>query len=109
MRVLLDENIDRRLKPSFDRRFTVATVVEHGWSGKKNGELLRAAEAEFDVLVTMDRSIEHQQNVSEFNLGILVVRAPSNRREDVAPLMPRINDALAQIRPGELVHIASGA
>jgi predicted nuclease of predicted toxin-antitoxin system len=55
MRVLLDENIDRRLKQTFDSDFEVVTVTEHGWNGIKNSELLRAAEAEFDALVTMER------------------------------------------------------
>jgi predicted nuclease of predicted toxin-antitoxin system len=43
MRVLLDENVDRRLRRFFDSAFDVATVTEQGWSGKKNGDLLGAA------------------------------------------------------------------
>ena len=50
MRVLFDENMDRRLKRAFDSDFAVMTVTERGWSGKRNGELLRLAEAEFDAL-----------------------------------------------------------
>lgn len=57
MRVLLDENIDRRLKPLFDPAFQVVTVLERGWDGLRNGELLRAARAEFDALLTMDRNL----------------------------------------------------
>ena len=91
MRVLLDENMDRRLKRAFDSDFAVMTVTERGWSGKRNGELLRLAEAEFDALVTMDRSIEYQQNLSGVKLGIIVVSARSNRRQDVAPAMPEVN------------------
>ena len=78
MRVLLDENVNRRLKPSFDDEFDVTTVVERGWSGKKNGELLSAAEQEFDALVTMDRSMEHQQNLPAFDLGVVLIMARSN-------------------------------
>ena len=54
MRVLLDENIDRLLKPRFDADMEVLTVQERGWKGMKNGELLRVAQLEFDVFVTMD-------------------------------------------------------
>jgi len=61
MHVLLDENVDRRLKQSLDDEFEILTVTECGWSGKKNGELLRVAEQEFDALLTMDRNMEHQQ------------------------------------------------
>lgn len=53
MRVLLDENIDRLLKGLFAPEFEVVTAQERGWQGKSNGELLRAAEQEFDVFVTM--------------------------------------------------------
>lgn len=51
MRVLLDENIDRLLKPLFAVAFEVLAVRERGWQGKSNGELLRAAEQEFDAFV----------------------------------------------------------
>ena len=60
MRVLLDENVDRRLRPLFDSAFEVITVIEHGWGGLTNGELLNTAQHEFDVLVTMDRNMPHQ-------------------------------------------------
>jgi len=64
MRVLLDENVDRRLKPGFDPTFKVQTVVERGWAGKKNGALLRLAAAEFDAFVTMDQGIEFEPEES---------------------------------------------
>ena len=51
MRVLLDENVDRRLKRTFDEQHEVSTVPERGWAGKKNSELLEAAGKEFDALV----------------------------------------------------------
>ena len=105
MRVLLDENVDRWLKRLFDDEFDVVTVPERGWSGRKNGDLLRAAEQDFDVLVTMDRNMEHQQNLDAFNLGVVLVTAGSNRRRDVAPAMPRVNPALRRVRAGELVVI----
>ena len=56
MRVLLDENMDRLLKPLFADEFEVLTVRERGWHGKKNGALLRDAEQEFDAFVTPARS-----------------------------------------------------
>ncbi len=102
MRVLLDENVDRRLKQSLDDEFEVLTVTERGWSGKKNGDLLRVAEQEFDALLTMDRNMEHQQNLSALDLGVVLIMARSNRRQDVEPAMPEVNRVLKRIRPGEL-------
>src|SRR5687767_8072623 len=100
MRVLLDENLDRRLKTLFDVEFQVLTVPERGWSGKKNGDLLRAAEAEFDVFVTMDRGIEYQQNLTSLTLGVVLIFARSNRRKDVEPAIPAVNAAIRTLQAG---------
>ena len=50
-------------------------MAERGWKGKKYGELLRAAQQEFDVLITMDKGIEHQQNWKVMALGFIIVSA----------------------------------
>ncbi len=73
----------------------------------KNSELLRAAEAEFDALVTMDKGIEHQQNLSRINLGIVLISVQSNRRQDVEPAMPEVNRVLRAIRPGKVIHVTA--
>lgn len=106
MRVLLDENLDRRLRSSFDADFEVVTVAEEGWSGKQNGELLRLAEEMFDALVTMDQGIEHQQDLQRYSLRFVLIRAISNRRADVEPAMPGVNAALRKLLPGQL-HIVT--
>lgn len=105
MRVLLDENVDRRLRKFFDDEFEVATVTERGWNGKKNGELLRAAQREFDALVTMDRNMEHQQNLGSVDLGVVLITAKSNRRRDVEPAMLGVTRALHRVRAGELTRV----
>ena len=89
MRVLLDEQLDHRLKLLFDADFEVATVVELGWGGLEDREMLRAAEKEFDALVTMDRGIPHQHNLPALSLGIVLVRAYSNRRAMSLPSFRR--------------------
>jgi hypothetical protein len=106
MRVLLDENIDRLLKPLFAPEFEVLTVRERGWHGMANGELLRTAEPEFDAFVTMDKNLEYQQNLRRLDLGVLVLRARSNAYTAIAPLMPKVNEALRSIRSGQVVHIS---
>jgi len=62
VKILLDECIDRRLArelPDLD----VRTVPQMGWAGIKNGELMKLAEAEFDVFITVDRNLSYQQNL----------------------------------------------
>lgn len=106
-RVLLDENVDRKLKRSFDPEHEVVTVTEQGWSGKKNGDLLRAAEAEFDVLVTLDRNIQHQQHLPKYKLAVVLIRSRSNRRADIEPAMEEVNRAVQDARPGTLTTVSA--
>ena len=105
MRVLLDENIDRLLKGLFDQNLEVSTVRERGWHGRTNGDLLRAAEQEFDAFVTMDRNLEFQQNLKSLRLGVVILRATSNAYAAVAPLMPQLNEVLRSIEPGMVRHV----
>ena len=87
MRVLLDEMLDRRLKRFLPEGVEAVTVRERGWDSKKNGELLTLAEKEFDVLLTTDRGIPHQQDLSRFDLEVEVISARSNRLADLEPRM----------------------
>ena len=105
MRVLLDENVDRRLKRTFDEEHEVSTVPERGWVGMKNSELLEAAGKEFDAFVTTDRGIPHQQDLSLFDLAVIVLEAKSNSYEDLSSLMDRTNAALGEVLPGEATRI----
>lgn len=104
-RILLDENIDSLLKALFAAEFEVMTVRERGWNGKKNGELLRLAEKEFDVFITMDKNLTHQQNLKALDLSVVVLQARSNAYPVVAPLMSKVNEALQVVQAGEVVHI----
>ena len=78
----------------------VHTVMGCGWSGVKNGELLRRAADQFDAFVTMDRNLEHQQNLPALSLGVVIIRAPSNRLRDLLPLTADILLALEGLPPG---------
>lgn len=105
-RVLLDDNVDRHLRPLFAAGLDVFTVRERGWDGLRNGALLRAAAEEFDVFVTMDRNLPHQQNLKALDLAVVVVRSVSNAFVDVAPLMPKVNAAVHAATPGAATIVA---
>ena len=107
MRVLLDENLDWRLRRGFDAIHDVVTVQYRGWSGKKNGVLLRAAAAEFDVFVTLDTNMEYQQNVASLDLTIVVIRAASSDLGDTEPVLPRLNALLPTVQPGRSYVVAA--
>ncbi|MCA1614277.1 MAG: DUF5615 family PIN-like protein [Acidobacteria bacterium] len=104
MKLLLDECIDRRLARDLTWHETV-TVPQMGWAGKKNGELLRLAESEFDAFITADRNLTFQQHLPQFNIAVIVLSAASNRLADLRPLVPRILDALSAARAGEVTTI----
>ena len=104
MRVLLDENLPRKLKWRFDA--DTMTVPERGWGGIKNGQLLNLAASEFDVMLTMDRGIEYQQNLNGIDLCLMVLSASSNDIDDLMPLVPKIKTALSEVSPGSIIHIA---
>jgi predicted nuclease of predicted toxin-antitoxin system len=106
MKVLLDECLPRKLKFEVEADF-VQTVPEAGWAGKQNGELLKLAEANFDLLLTNDQNMEHQQNLNKFNLAFIVLVAPTNDIDDLKPLMPTVNEVLQTIKAGEIVNIGA--
>jgi len=99
VRVLLDENLPVGLLAELSDH-SVETVTGMGWSGIKNGELLRRAADRFDALVTMDSKFKFQQVLSGRPFGIVVVRAASNRVRDLLPVVPEILAALDGIGPG---------
>ena len=104
MNILLDECVDRR----FGRELVghaVTTVPRRGWSGIKNGDLLALAEREFDVFITVDRKLAEQQHLPRFELAVILLRAPSNRLEDIRPLGPAILEQVVQAPAGALTII----
>ena len=105
VRLLLDEQVPRvfaRHLPGHE----VRNAQEMGWSGLQNGELLRRAAAEgFGVLITIDRNIEFQQNLASLPLSVVIVRARSNRIEDLEPFAQAVLDAVDGIEPRTLVRV----
>jgi predicted nuclease of predicted toxin-antitoxin system len=107
MRLLLDENLDWRLRRDLlDHQ--VESVPLIGWAGIENGELLkRAIAAGFDVLVTMDSNMVHQQNIGQYAIGVVALRAQSNRLADTRPLMPALLAVLPEVKPGTVRFLPS--
>lgn len=104
MRVLLDECVPRKIRRDIVGH-EVRTVAEMGWRGSKNGELMRRAAADFDVILTTDRNIEFQQHLPSLQMAILVVAVGSNDVDMLRPFVPEMLEALRGIRPGEVRHV----
>ena len=73
----------------------MCTVPEMGWAGKRNGDLLRRAEREFDAFLAVDRKLQHQQKLSAFNIAVIILVARSNRLVDLHTLVPGILKTLS--------------
>jgi hypothetical protein len=104
VRVLRDECLPRRLRrelPGHD----VLTVPEASWAGISNGALLRRAAEGFDVFITVDRNLTHQQNLLELRLGVVVLVAISNEFEVLRPVMPEVLALLPALRRGRVVRV----
>lgn len=106
MKILLDEGIDRRLA-KYIEGFSVETVAERGWAGIKNSDLLARAQSEFDVFVTVDRSLSFQQELPKFTLAVVLIASPSNRLGDLVRLIPDICLALPDAPGGAVTRVGA--
>ncbi len=99
MKVLLDENLPKKLKKHFSTH-QVFTVSDMGWNSRKNGELLQLMiENNFDSFLTFDQNIEHQQNFKNYPLQVIILVAPINTYEVLKELESKINECLINSSP----------
>lgn len=106
MKILIDECLPVALKGTLTGMGHECQTVRHaGYGSKKNGELLTLAEGRWDVLLTSDRNIKYQQNMTGHSVSILILCAKSNRLRDLLPLMAACAQALLAIQPGQVVDV----
>ncbi len=99
MKVLLDENLPKRLKLELGK-FEVATVVDRGWQGLKNGDLIRCMLADgFSAMLTFDKNLQFQQNFARYPVVVVLLNARDNQFVTLRPLMPQVI-ALLESMPG---------
>ncbi len=96
----MPRKLNREL-PGHDARI----VTEMGWSGIKNGPLLRRAAKEFEAFLTVDQGFKYQQNLHALDLVIFVMVANSNDIGDLHPLMPKVREAREKASTGEVVSV----
>lgn len=103
-RVLLDENLDRRLRNYFSTELDVTSVPDLGWQSKKNGELLTAMDAEgITYLITADRNLQFQQNLDKYAVVLVVVATHDTRLTTLASHVSAIEAAVVDARSNEKV------
>ncbi len=104
MRVLLDECVPRRLARALPEH-EVRTVPEMGWAGMRNGDLLEAAAGSFEILVTVDQRIRHQQSVRAFEIAVIVLVARRTKIDHLLPLVPDLLQVISRSKPGNVYRV----
>ena len=101
MKLLLDENLPKRLKEVLHPH-QVFTVREMDWNGIKNGELLKLMIANgFDALLTFDKNLQYQQNFKKPTIPVIILNASDNSFVTLSKLKDRILKVLAgKLLPG---------
>lgn len=106
MKLLLDENLDVKLRFRFGPTHEVMTVRQMDWLGKENGELLQLMQTHgFEVLITGDKNIQHQQNWQRYPLPVIVLVARPKIYTELVKLVPQVLELLAQLGLAGGVHL----
>jgi len=74
-------------------------------AGIKNGDLLALAEKEFDVFVPVDRKLALQQDLKKLRIPVILIRARTNRVEDIRPLAAELLERLPGAVAGEVTIV----
>lgn len=104
MKLLLDENLPKRLKQDLSE-YEVYTVEDCDWRGISNGLLLeRMIQRNFEVLLTFDKNLRYQQNFLKYSIGVIVLHAENNQYKTLQMMVPKIKEVLSQpVKPGPVV------
>jgi hypothetical protein len=102
---LLDHCVDRRLARSFPSH-QVMTAAQMGWHRLRNGKLLSAAAGQFDVMLTVDQNIKHEQNLSKLPLAVVVMVSWSIKLADLLAFVPHVEQALTSLKTCSYVEIS---
>jgi hypothetical protein len=96
MKILLDECVTKHLKPLLNE-FEVHTTTEMEWSGIKNGKLMALCVGfGFDVLLTIDKSLQYQQSLEKFAITIVILDSVSSKFEELRDFVPAFKEQVNQ-------------
>lgn len=104
MKIILDECLPRRLVRDLQPHF-VTTVPREGWASIKNGALLKLIIPDFDIFITIDNNLVHQQNMQGVDLCIITIHAVNSRYETLQPMVADILKAINDAKPGTMIHL----
>ncbi len=94
-KVLLDENLPAKLKYRLQDVCEIYTINDKGWNALENGDLINAMQEDgFDYLISSDKNLQFQQNLSKYSMGFIVLNVLNNNYETILPLVDKIKKVL---------------
>jgi predicted nuclease of predicted toxin-antitoxin system len=105
LKIFLDHCIPKRLLRLLSEH-EVKTAYQMGWAAKKNGELLKLVARDFEVFITVDQNLRHQQNLASSSLKFIVLVAANNQYDSLALLIPQVKAELTKLLPGDVIEIS---
>ncbi len=106
MKILFDHCVPAPLRQSFPAH-EVRTTAQMGWEELQNGQLLASAAATFEVFLTVDKNLKHQQNLGTIHVAVVILDTVKNTLDSLLPLVPAVESVLPTLRPGQIVEIDS--
>jgi predicted nuclease of predicted toxin-antitoxin system len=103
MKILFDQGVPAPLRRVLTAH-TISTAYEMGWMQLSNGALLQAAQAQFDVFVTTDKNLRHQQNMTGLRLAILIL--PTTNWPVIRIHEAQVAAAVDALRAGDVVELS---
>ena len=105
-RVLLDNCVPRRLAKTLHGH-AVVHAQDIGWERLSDGDLMEAAVGLFEVIVTVDKNLRHQQVLIGRPFALIVLGGKDTKIKDLLPLVPALLAALRDVRPGDIREITA--
>lgn len=106
MKLLLDEQMPRKIARHFPKGIVVDTVQRQGWNGIENGELLKlAASSGYDALVSADKNMVYQQDAQALPLSVVVLHVAQLRIDELVPLLPKALEALRLVSSPTFIRV----
>ena len=102
MKIIIDECVPSIVKRGLPT-LGIVSVQDLGWAGIKNGELLKLVSADFDVFITSDKNLSHQQNLR--SLDVAVILLPSNQVPVIEALLPAIEKTSSNLGDEKFIEL----
>ena len=107
-RILIDECINPRLQARLQTvlsAFSITTVRELGWTGRKDRDIAAAMQGTFDVFITIDKGFEFEHNLKELAFGIVIIETRNNQMPSYERVLEVLARQITDVTAGQVMHV----